>query len=83
MSDYQDSLGVDQAEFERPPTKPVKKRPRRNHHAVLLFVPSQSRMWLCCNACGYDFRRKANGEADGKDVIEHKRLCRPDFRAIK
>ena len=56
---------------------------KRNHHAVLLFVPSQSRMWLCCNACGYDFRRKANGEADGKDVIEHKRGCRPDFRAIK
>ena len=63
--------------------KTISKRPKRDHHGVLLFVPSQSRMWLCCNACGYEFRLKANGEADGKDVIEHKRHCRPDFRAIK
>ena len=41
------------------------------------YVQTPSQMWEVCNRCGYRFKTKENGEADGQDVLTHKREACP------
>ena len=51
---------------------PAYKHRKESYTHIDKPAPAQ---WNTCNRCGYGFRKKANGEVDGQDVIRHKQEC--------